>query len=54
MEPLMIGCPACGASTRVPVDQVAQRLAPVCGKCKTRKQETVRRLERVSAARPPA
>jgi thioredoxin 2 len=35
MEPLMIGCPACGATNRVPADKVAQGLAPVCGKCKT-------------------
>jgi thioredoxin 2 len=34
MEPLMIGCPACGATNRVPGDKVAQGLAPVCGKCK--------------------
>ena len=31
----MIGCPACGATNRVPADKVAQGLAPVCGKCKT-------------------
>jgi len=31
----MIGCPACGATNRVPGEKVAQGLAPVCGKCKT-------------------
>jgi len=30
----MIACPACGATNRVPVDRVAQGLAPVCGKCR--------------------
>jgi thioredoxin 2 len=35
METLMIVCPACGATNRVPGDKVAQGLAPVCGKCKT-------------------
>ncbi len=35
MDPLLIGCPACGATNRVPGDKVAQGLAPVCGKCKT-------------------
>ena len=35
MDTLMIGCPACGATNRVPGDKVAQGLAPVCGKCKT-------------------
>ena len=35
MEPLLIDCPACGATNRVPGDKVAQGLAPVCGKCKT-------------------
>jgi thioredoxin 2 len=34
METLMIACPACGATNRVPVDRVAQGLAPVCGKCR--------------------
>ncbi len=35
MDPLLVGCPACGATNRVPGDKVAQGLAPVCGKCKT-------------------
>jgi thioredoxin 2 len=34
MDPLMIACPACGATNRVPGDKVAQGLAPVCGKCR--------------------
>ena len=34
METLMIGCPACGATNRVPADKIAQGLAPVCGKCR--------------------
>jgi thioredoxin 2 len=34
MEPLMIVCPACGATNRVPADRLAQGLAPVCGKCR--------------------
>ena len=34
METLMIGCPACGATNRVPANKIAQGLAPVCGKCR--------------------
>ena len=34
MDTLMIGCPACGATNRVPADKVAEGRAPVCGKCK--------------------
>lgn len=34
MGTLMIECPACGATNRIPGDKVAQGLAPVCGKCK--------------------
>lgn len=34
METLMIGCPACGATNRVPADKIARGLAPVCGKCR--------------------
>jgi thioredoxin 2 len=34
METLMVVCPACGATNRVPGDRVAQGLAPVCGKCR--------------------
>ena len=30
----MIGCPACGATNRVPADKIARGLAPVCGKCR--------------------
>lgn len=35
MTTLMIVCPACGATNRVPGDKVAQGLAPVCGKCRS-------------------
>jgi thioredoxin 2 len=35
MATLMIVCPACGATNRVPGDKVAQGLAPVCGKCRS-------------------
>jgi thioredoxin 2 len=34
MEPLLVACPACGATNRVPPDRVAHGLAPVCGKCR--------------------
>lgn len=34
MEPLLVACPACGATNRVPAERVAQGLAPVCGKCR--------------------
>lgn len=34
MEPLLVACPACGATNRVPPARVAQGLAPVCGKCR--------------------
>jgi len=34
MEPLMIRCPACGATNRVATDKVAAGRAPVCGKCR--------------------
>jgi thioredoxin 2 len=34
VDTLMIVCPACGATNRVPGDKVAQGLTPVCGKCK--------------------
>jgi thioredoxin 2 len=34
MEPLLVACPACGATNRVPPDRVARGLAPVCGKCR--------------------
>jgi thioredoxin 2 len=33
-DPLMIRCPACGATNRVPPDKVARGLEPVCGRCK--------------------
>lgn len=34
MEPLLVACPACGATNRVPPDRVARGLGPVCGKCR--------------------
>ena len=34
MDPLLVACPACGATNRVPPDRVARGLAPVCGKCR--------------------
>jgi thioredoxin len=34
-EILLVRCPACGATNRVPQDRVARGLAPICGRCKT-------------------
>jgi thioredoxin 2 len=34
-ETLMIRCPSCGATNRVPRDKIERGLAPVCGRCKT-------------------
>lgn len=34
-EPSLISCPSCGATNRMPREQVEQGLAPVCGRCKT-------------------
>ena len=34
VEPLMVRCPACGATNRVAADKVAAGRTPVCGKCK--------------------
>ena len=34
-DPLLIRCPSCGASNRVPPEKISQRLQPVCGRCKT-------------------
>ena len=31
---LMVPCPACGVTNRVPMDRIQVRLAPVCGKCR--------------------
>ena len=33
-EVMMIRCPACGATNRVPRDKLARGLAPICGRCK--------------------
>ena len=34
-EPLLVRCPSCGATNRVPRDKILAGLAPVCGRCKT-------------------
>jgi thioredoxin 2 len=34
-DPQIIRCPSCGASNRVPLEKIKQRLQPVCGRCKT-------------------
>jgi thioredoxin 2 len=31
---VMVECPACGATNRVPTDRLSARLEPVCGKCR--------------------
>jgi thioredoxin 2 len=33
-EPLLLHCPACDATNRVPPEKLAQGLQPVCGHCK--------------------
>jgi thioredoxin 2 len=33
-DPIVIRCPACGVSNRVPRDKIASGLLPVCGRCK--------------------
>ena len=33
-EPVMIHCPVCGTSNRVPRDKIEQGLKPKCGRCK--------------------
>jgi thioredoxin 2 len=33
-EPLLIRCPQCGATNRVPQERIDQGLKPVCGRCK--------------------
>ena len=33
-DPIVIRCPACGVSNRVPRDKIASGLEPVCGRCK--------------------
>ena len=35
-EALIVGCPACGATNRVPREKIEQGLEPVCGRCKAR------------------
>jgi thioredoxin 2 len=35
-ENLMVRCPACGATNRVPKDKLEQGLEPACGRCKAR------------------
>jgi thioredoxin 2 len=34
-EPLLIPCPSCAATNRVPREKVERRMEPVCGRCKT-------------------
>jgi len=34
-DPQLIRCPSCGATNRVPPEKIAQKLQPVCGRCKT-------------------
>ena len=34
-DPLLIRCPSCGATNRIPPEKVSQGLQPVCGRCKT-------------------
>jgi thioredoxin 2 len=34
-EARLIRCASCGATNRVPLQKIAQRLQPVCGRCKT-------------------
>jgi thioredoxin 2 len=33
-DPLLIRCPACGATNRVPLEKIKLGLEPVCGRCK--------------------
>ncbi len=33
-EPLLIRCPQCGATNRVPPEKLQEGLEPVCGRCK--------------------
>jgi thioredoxin 2 len=34
-DPQLIRCRSCGATNRVPLEKIAQRLKPICGRCKT-------------------
>jgi thioredoxin 2 len=34
-DALLISCPKCGATNRVPAEKLEKGLQPVCGKCKT-------------------
>jgi thioredoxin 2 len=34
VEPLLIRCPVCGTSNRVPAEKIEQGLRPKCGRCK--------------------
>jgi len=33
-DPQLIRCPNCGATNRVPLEKIVQRLQPICGRCK--------------------
>ena len=35
LNSLMLRCPSCGATNRVPQEKIDQGLQPVCGRCKT-------------------
>jgi thioredoxin 2 len=35
-EPLLIRCPSCGTTNRVPREKLQAGLAPVCGRCRAR------------------
>jgi thioredoxin 2 len=34
-DPLLLPCPSCGATNRVPVDKLSAGREPVCGRCKS-------------------
>lgn len=34
-DPILLHCPSCGATNRVPVEKMAAKLQPVCGRCKS-------------------
>ena len=34
-DPLLIRCPSCGVTNRIPSEKIAPGLQPVCGRCKT-------------------
>ena len=34
-EPILLDCPSCGATNRVPAEKIDAGLQPVCGRCKS-------------------